>query len=782
MVLPLTVLLDLPHIIVIRNILEQQLQRERGDYWTMASYTEQGQVAFTAEVQLASISHNDLMQYWNTESDTVSFSATGQGIAYFGYVTDAQIEQPLVVNYYDNYDFLSILPSDIQTNLTYNARTGFGEQYANSTGLLTGKRVYSLAENTYTTTAYYYDADGNIIQQRSTLWNGGYDVLWAAYNFDGTVSRTLEQQPLATDAYWYEYDMSGRLLRTRYQLNDEPVILLSNNTYTELGQLDTILRHNDTDITNYDYNPRGNATLISSGDFSEQITYVKNGHGYNGTISATTLTQGDVTLQWDYQYDSHNRLSSAHWSEGGDSWEAEKFTYDPMGNILTLKRRNRETLIDDLNYSYAGNQLKAISDAEGEQSLYDQKEYLDYSNTENEMNYDANGNLLQDFDRKICTIQYNLLNLPEIIQFCNGNNIVNTYNAEGVKLSSTYYTLPEAVAVPVGEIVEPDTLPQAPQTMIVQYLGHIERTMIGDSVSYTLHHPEGYITLDALHRVDSWNYFRRDHLGNNVTVWNATADTTIQRMFYYPSGLPMSISIGQGAQPYKYNGKEYDEMHGLNEYDSHARWYYPAIMRTTTMDPLAEKYYNISPYAWCGNNFLNAIDPDGRDSIYVNDQPERPVDRGVEGETYTATVIVVQDGEIVGEYRGSSYPNSKSNTDNSTSYNTINEGEYLFNNESGHKMGTEQGLNIVDDNGNRVASGKNPEGEDVIIEYANVHSGKSDKGNHNSRGSHACITIHPDDAKSFFSHFVWTNDKKTTGTSKGRIFIKRDKDNKEKKK
>ena len=46
-----------------------------------------------------------------------------------------------------------------------------------------------------------------------------------------------------------------------------------------------------------------------------------------------------------------------------------------------------------------------------------------------------------------------------------------------MKLSSTYYTLPEAVAVPVGEIVEPDTLPQAPQTMIVQYLGHIEMTI-----------------------------------------------------------------------------------------------------------------------------------------------------------------------------------------------------------------------------------------------------------------------------------------------------------------
>ena len=62
-------------------------------------------------------------------------------------------------------------------------------------------------------------------------------------------------------------------------------------------------------------------------------------------------------------------------------------------------------MIDDLNYSYAGNQLKAISDAAGDQGLYDQKEYFDYSNAENTMNYDANGNLLEDLERKICTIQ-----------------------------------------------------------------------------------------------------------------------------------------------------------------------------------------------------------------------------------------------------------------------------------------------------------------------------------------------------------------------------------------
>ncbi len=36
----------------------------------------------------------------------------------------------------------------------------------------------------------------------------------------------------------------------------------------------------------------------------------------------------------------------------------------------------------------------------------------------------------------------------------------------------------------------------------------------------------------------------------------------------------------------------------------------------TTIDPHAENYYHISPYAYCGGNPVNAIDPDGRD-IYM---------------------------------------------------------------------------------------------------------------------------------------------------------------------
>jgi len=59
------------------------------------------------------------------------------------------------------------------------------------------------------------------------------------------------------------------------------------------------------------------------------------------------------------------------------------------------------------------------------------------------------------------------------------------------------------------------------------------------------------------------------------------------------------------------SSKEFDTMHGLNQYDFHARQYDPAIGRFTTPDPLAEKHYNWSPYAYCLNNPMRFNDPTG---------------------------------------------------------------------------------------------------------------------------------------------------------------------------
>ena len=89
---------------------------------------------------------------------------------------------------------------------------------------------------------------------------------------------------------------------------------------------------------------------------------------------------------------------------------------------------------------YEGNQLVKVTDDGYGPIDYSSKHYQDGENAQKEMFYDKNGTLVADLDRKICAIQNNLLTLPEIIQFTNGNQIVHHYDAMGNRLRTTYYT------------------------------------------------------------------------------------------------------------------------------------------------------------------------------------------------------------------------------------------------------------------------------------------------------------------------------------------------------
>ena len=80
------------------------------------------------------------------------------------------------------------------------------------------------------------------------------------------------------------------------------------------------------------------------------------------------------------------------------------------------------------------------------------------------------------------------------------------------------------------------------------------------------------------------------------------------------------------GNPYKWGNKEYDVF--LGSYDFGARYYTPAstaIPRWTTMDPLCEKYYSISPYAYCAGNPVRFVDPNGM--YYLTKNDERTADR-----------------------------------------------------------------------------------------------------------------------------------------------------------
>ena len=73
------------------------------------------------------------------------------------------------------------------------------------------------------------------------------------------------------------------------------------------------------------------------------------------------------------------------------------------------------------------------------------------------------------------------------------------------------------------------------------------------------------------------------------------------------AALPTGLTLRDA-----YTGKEAQNPDFTTGYtDFGARQYSPTLRRWMTPDPLSEKYYGISPYAFCNNNPVNFVDPDG---------------------------------------------------------------------------------------------------------------------------------------------------------------------------
>ena len=141
----------------------------------------------------------------------------------------------------------------------------------------------------------------------------------------------------------------------------------------------------------------------------------------------------------------------------------------------------------------------------------------------------------------------------------------------------------------------------------------------GDSVPFSL------TRRDALGRVSSvrnaggdlagkakYRFFVRDRLGSVRSVADEDGNVLQQNLYYARGGAWGDVCTAPGVQSYKYCGKYLDRKHGLDLYDYGARLYDPAAAFWTSPDPLCEKYYNISPYAFCNDNPVTFIDPDGR--------------------------------------------------------------------------------------------------------------------------------------------------------------------------
>ena len=107
-------------------------------------------------------------------------------------------------------------------------------------------------------------------------------------------------------------------------------------------------------------------------------------------------------------------------------------------------------------------------------------------------------------------------------------------------------------------------------------------------------------------------FFHSDHLGSTSYMTDLSGEVA-QHVEYFPYGGIMTEernSSPEANTPYLFNGKELDVETGLYYYgarylDSDDGW--------LGVDPLAEKYPNVSPYSYTMGNPIMLIDPDGRE-------------------------------------------------------------------------------------------------------------------------------------------------------------------------
>ena len=391
--------------------------------------------------------------------------------------------------------------------------------------------------------------------------------------------------------------------------------MVASYSYDDIGRLVSLKRSGNAGIVNYAYNIRNWLKEAKSDRFCQNLLYENTGAYpcFNGNISRMQwqTSKDNVLRGYDFAYDGLNRLEESTYSEGaGMSQNKNRYSenilsYSPNGSIERLQRYGKKNngtfgLIDDLSYSYNGNQVKAISDKAGS-LLYDGSfDFKDGANADVEYFYDANGALVKDLNKGISNIEYDILGNLKCITFSNGFKTKYIYDAAGNKLRTTHESVVANTTDYIGNFVLED--------------GKLSKYLFDG----------GYCSFDN-NQNPTFHYYEKDHLGSIRMVANENG-TIEQVNHYYPfGGVYGDLSYNAEIQKSKYIGKEFDHMHGLDWYDHGARMYDAAKVVWNKVDPLSEIYFHFDPYLYCENNPIVMFDNTGLLGVRIVDMENKTI-------------------------------------------------------------------------------------------------------------------------------------------------------------
>ena len=300
-------------------------------------------------------------------------------------------------------------------------------------------------------------------------------------------------------------------------------------------------------------------------------------------------------FMYGFVYDGVNRLTgTAQKQKNGSSWVAstdsyleDGISYDRNGNIKTLRRTSAGTTVDNLVYTYTGNQLTSLN--ENVRTSPKGDVYLPGGAVVGTYMYDKNGSMIVD-SRRSLNFTYNVLNLLSEVKVNNTLKASYNYLADGTKLRVRDN----------GGINGFD------------YLGAlIYRKSSAGLQLETANFGNGVIIPSSTSTVQKVNYFFTDHLGSVRAILDKTGEI-VEQNDYYPFGAKhVRDDYIVSDNRYKYNGKEEQILGDLRYLDYGARMYACELARWLCIDPKVEKYVNVSPYSYCANNPIILIDVGG---------------------------------------------------------------------------------------------------------------------------------------------------------------------------
>ena len=576
------------------------------------------------------------------------YANAASSICSTGYCSNIVLQAPslLTADYYDDYRFLTLRQFEGLNRM--DNRNARGLKTGTMTAVLEPTTVYlgSPADKSKATpseicSVVSYDSEDRIACVETSNILGGKDRTVTEYTFSGkplsmAVTHTAAGKLTAEESYGYTYDALDRPLQTRYSINNGQSVTLADNRYDKLGRLQSDRRNGSASLaTEYGYNLHGMPTRISTPLYTESLFYEQPHNGstpqYGGNISAIDWSVADESdtygkRGYTFSYDGMSRLTAAGYLENGklNNHFSTSYKYDLMGNILSLRREGLLDsgdygTIDDLTYSYEGNQVVKIDDAADESPNYSgAMHFRDAANEETEYTYDANGNMLTDSNKGITSIDYNVLDLPQCINVKpnvlgnSDNKVCYTYSADGTKLSSTYKN-GDSQVLPYRPKPSSSIKTNGMVTPMVRLLEnnyyYCSNLVYNNDRLSTILFDGGYASVDEGGGL-VMHYYVKDHLGSNRLVVDGNGNIE-EVNHYYPFGALMGDRCGVSRNKYKYIGKELDTMYGWNMQDHEARWYDPVLGRWMVTDPLQEKYYDISTYCYAYNHPTRYVDPTG---------------------------------------------------------------------------------------------------------------------------------------------------------------------------